>query len=114
MKRKWKKLPQIKKGELHVGCLNCSTAQYTADMSKIITVGFGSAVCTKDGELVFDGERYADEHGTYLTFEDAEHEASKDPDHDWRVIMDGPLHGETYQRHGHRKWVCVESNEGFA
>jgi hypothetical protein len=81
-------------------------------MDKIIAVGFGCAQVTKDGEMVLDGE-HPDLDG-YITFADAERLASQDPDHDWRVILHGPLHGETYQRHGNLGWHCIERNEGFA
>lgn len=36
------------------------------------------------------------------------------PDADWRVILEGPLHGETYQRQGEGRWVLVVKNQGFA
>ena len=45
---------------------------------------------------------------------DAEREAVIDPDHDWRVTLFGPLHGEVYQRQGEGEWLLVESNQGFA
>ena len=43
-----------------------------------------------------------------------ENEALKDPDHDWRVVLDGPLRGRTFQRHDVGKWVLVSENDGFA
>lgn len=45
---------------------------------------------------------------------DAEAAALADPDHDWRIVLFGPLHGEVYQRHGPGEWMLVEKNEGFA
>lgn len=45
---------------------------------------------------------------------DAERAAVADPDHDWRIVLYGPLHGEVYQRHGLSEWMLVEKNEGFA
>lgn len=50
----------------------------------------------------------------YWTVRDVERLAKKAPDHDWRIVLYGPLHGEIYQRHGKGKWVLVESNQGFA
>lgn len=79
-----------------------------------IAVGFGSADVTRDGELVLDGERIVNEGEGWPTFADAEALAVIDPDHDWRVTLFGPLHGEVYQRHGPEEWVLVESNRGFA
>lgn len=79
-----------------------------------IAVGFGSAVVTKDDEYIYD-ER---QEGPTWTVADAEKAAAADPDHDWRIQKDGPLHGETFQRHMKGKyagqWVCIESNRGFA
>jgi hypothetical protein len=106
--------PQIDKKDLHLGCLNCSTAALQAPMSMLICVGFGSAVVTKDGETVYDGERDLHDGKEPKTVRDIELMAVDDPDHDWRIIKDGPLHGETFQRHGVDNWVCIESNQGFA
>lgn len=107
----WKKLPPIKDGELCVGCLNCSTAEYVAPMDMYLPVGFGGANVTKDGLCVWDEQ---DPDGSDWCVQDAEDLAVKDPDHDWRITRYGPMHGETYQRHGPGKWVCIESNKGFA
>lgn len=43
----------------------------------------------------------------------AERVAKRDPDHDWRIVLYGPLHGEVYQRQD-GEWLLVEKNEGFA
>jgi hypothetical protein len=50
----------------------------------------------------------------YWQFSDAEKLAAADPDHDWRVVLDGPLSGVTYQRHGPAEWLVVAKNGGFA
>lgn len=50
----------------------------------------------------------------YWTVSRVERLARQDPDHDWRIVLLGPLHGEVYQRHGRNQWVLVESNQGFA
>lgn len=50
----------------------------------------------------------------YWQVSDVEKLAAIDPDHDWRVVLHGPLHGETYQRHGPDEWNLVEKNQGFA
>ena len=49
-----------------------------------------------------------------MAFADAEALAAQDPDHDWRIVLHGPLSGRTYQRHGPGQWMLVEKNEGFA
>ncbi len=124
-------------------CLCCPPILSRAEMEKVIAVGFGSADVTRDGENVYrepspqmcemceglgaiEGEdkvsrpcpacggKGGDDSEPYWTFADAENAAKADPDHDWRVTMFGPLHGETYQRHGDGEWNLVEKNEGFA
>lgn len=108
----FEKLPQVEK--IHVGCLNCSTAALVAPMEMSICVGFGFAHLEKDGELVYDGEAALSNDEEPWTVSDAEKLAVADPDHDWRIVKYGPLHGETFQRQGESNWVCVESNQGFA
>ena len=49
-----------------------------------------------------------------MTCADAEMLAAKDPNHDWRIVLHGPLSGRTYQRHGPGRWMLVEKSEGFA
>lgn len=93
-------------------CFNCPPIPTQAPMEKLIAVGFGCAIVTRDGEMVLDGEHPPSEE--YVTFAEAEGMAAIDPDHDWRVVLHGPLHGETYQRQGTEQWVCIERNEGFA
>ena len=113
MEDSFEKLPQIKKEDLHIGCLNCSSAALEAPMDMIIAVGFGSAFATKGGELIYDESR-CDNEDDFKTVADIEELALADPDHDWRIEKNGPLHGEVFQRQGPGKWICIESNQGFA
>lgn len=107
----WEKLPPI---EAHYGgCLNCGPrpAKFPAD--GVIAVGFGCAALHKDGEPVWSElNDVADDE--LMTGADAEALAAKEPDHDWRIVLHGPLSGRTYQRHGPGQWMLVEKNEGFA
>lgn len=107
---KYKLLPPVEAKNIYVGCACCSTACQIAHMDMAIAVGFGSANVTKDGDLIYD-EREGED---IWTVQDAEDAALKDPDHDWQIMKMGPLHGETFQRQGVGRWVCVESNPGFA
>lgn len=123
MKPKWKKLKPLP--GRHNPCLCCPPIPDKADMEKIIAVGFGCAQATCDGNLVADGEScgnkgpYFIRNGKprhvqrYITFGDIEKIAAKDPDHDWRIVLHGPMHGETYQRQN-GDWLLVEKNQGFA
>jgi hypothetical protein len=107
------------------GCLVCDSAgakPLTFPMDGLIAVGFGFAACTKDGQPVLEEpqERFddsgepIDEELEYPTGADAEKLAAADPDHDWRIQLEGPLSGRTYQRQGEANWVLVAQNEGFA
>lgn len=105
----WTKLPGLDGRPNPCAC--CPPIRAKASLEKVIAVGFGSAYVTKDGDEVWAESGDFDE---CWRFSDAEAAALKDPDHDWRVTMFGPLHGEVYQRQGIGEWILVESNQGFA
>ncbi len=108
----WTKLEPIK--ATNRGCLNCGSLVSVANMNMLIAVGFGDAYVTKDDKEVYNELSFQDNAEMLWTFQDAENEAMKDPDHDWRVVLYGPLRGRTFQRHDIGKWVLVEENMGFA
>jgi hypothetical protein len=105
---KWEKLPPVKGGV--AGCLNCGLAHDTLPLNAIVAVGFGDAHVSKDGEVVWR----EDNRKRLPTLRTFENRAAKDPDHDWRAVLNGPLHGETYQRQGPKEWVLVGRTQGFA
>lgn len=107
--RPWYREP-VNAKDIHRGCLCCSTAAELAPMEMVIAVGFGFAAAFKGEDCVYD-ENTADE---YLTVADIESLAKRDPEHDWQIRKYGPMHGETFQRQGDARWVCIESNQGFA
>jgi hypothetical protein len=119
-------LPPITENEREPhSCLVCEAAgakPLTFPMHGLIAVGFGFAACTKDGRPVLEEpqQRFdeagepVDEAFDYPTGADAEKLAAADPYHDWRIQIEGPLSGRTYQRQGEGNWVLVEQNEGFA
>jgi len=78
----------------------------------VIAVGFGFAGLLRDGEVVYqeDGEDW----NRCMTVAQAEKLAATDPLHDWQIILNGPLRGSTYQRHGENQWVLIDKNQGFA
>jgi hypothetical protein len=114
------------------GCFVCEcngAKPLTFPADGLIAVGFGYAAVTKDGremlrepdyEILYDddGEMLPEDQQPpeqeYPTGADAEALAVADPDHDWRIHIEGPLSGRTYQRQGVGNWVLVEQNEGFA
>jgi hypothetical protein len=107
------KLPPISKKKIHKGCMICSCVEQVAPMDLWITVGFGSAFVTKDGEVTYSEPPNTEWEDT-LGLVAVELTAREYPESDWRVHLSGPLHGEVYQRQGKNKWVLVESNRGFA
>ena len=44
----------------------------------------------------------------------AEKLAATDPDHDWRISLQGAMSGREYQRQGPERWVLVHQDQGFA
>ncbi len=56
----------------------------------------------------------APEPEPYWDVAEVEALAAIDPDHDWRIVLFAPLHGEVFQRHGEGEWNLVEKNQGFA
>ena len=104
----WTKLPPIEAH--HGGCLNCGPRPAQFPPEGVVAVGFGYAALHKDGEPVWSEGDTADD----MACADAEALAAQDPDHDWRIVLYGPLAGRTYQRHGPGRWMLVEKNEGFA
>ncbi len=95
------------------GCLNCGSKPEFAPMEMVIAVGFGSAYVSKDGVEVLDGEASYHDHHPQVTVADAEKLYLADPDHDWRIVLDGPMGGVVYQRH-EQGWVACIRLPGFA
>ena len=99
-------------GDVHHGCFTCGGTERQAPMDMLVSVGFGSCCVMKGAEEIWSETMDADQECYDL--EHFEALAAADPDHDWQVSLQGPLRGRTYQRHGEKLWVLVESNEGFA
>lgn len=97
-------------------CLHCPDPPKEMRLERVIAVGFGEAHLECDGRIIWsemEAER-KNPDDDLMTFADAEKLAERQPKHDWRIVLHGPLHGETYQRQGPGKWLCIEQNEGFA
>lgn len=94
-----------------VACGTCGAgARSDLDMMREITVGFGSAGYSKDGE-----ELWSSDYGSDVPrVEDVERMAKNDPDHDWRIWFFAPLYEAEYQRQGEKLWVLVRAGDGFA
>jgi hypothetical protein len=98
----------------HVGCLNCDRPYSELPMTAIIAVGFGDATVTLHGHKVYNEHETLQEGNEIWTVADAETEALKQPDQDWRIHLIGPLSERHYQRQGEAKWVLYEEGIGFA
>lgn len=108
----WVKQPAIA-GTLG-GCLNCGPRPSFFPPEAQIAVGFGYAALHRDGEPVYMEPNDAQAESDYMTGAQAEALAAADPDHDWQIVLDAPLSGRTYQRHGPGEWALIEQNLGFA
>ena len=92
-------------------CACCPPILPTFDLDRGIYC-YGDARLTCDGATVWDFEN--GEPADAIDGHEAEKRALQKPNGDWRIVLEGPLHGETYQRHGPGLWVLVERNAGFA
>lgn len=92
--------------EHRVACPSADCHDGYTDVAKTVVCG----TCGGLGEI----DDPAAPEPEYWAFADAESAAAADPDHDWRVTLFGPLHGEVYQRHSPGVWNLIEKNEGFA
>jgi hypothetical protein len=106
----FEKLPPYE-GMVHQGCLSCPPVLPIAELDTPVCVGFGLAQITKDDEVIYQDMSIAEEVPTLQEFEDT---AQRDPDHDWRLLLEAPLRSREYQRQGFEKWVLIDSGMGFA
>lgn len=82
-------------------------------MDTVLYNGFGGYKVVKNGELYYVGD-YDKDWEYYQTLEKIEQAARKEPEKDWRVILDLPLRSGEWQRHGENEWVLIKSGLGFA
>lgn len=78
-----------------------------------IIAGFGLAMITMNGEPIYI-ERPNIEWNDAPTLMKFENMARKNPDNDWRYILELPLRSAIYQRHGKNNWVLIKTGLGFA
>lgn len=108
----WKKEPAIE--GTYGGCLNCGPRPSLFPANGLIAVGFGYAALERDGEPIYTEPNDPDDDADFMTGAQAERIAAADTDHDWRIVLHGPLSGRTYQRHGPGAWVLIAQDNGFA
>lgn len=106
-----KKIP-LQKKPIRGGCLKCPGNEDYLPMNTKIVAGFGLAEITKNGKTVYhDLNVEWDDAPTLMKFELM---AKKEPNADWRFILDLPLRSGEWQRHGRNKWALIKSGVGFA
>ena len=108
---KWKKEKPINGG--FGGCLHCGYQYDIAPEEMLIAVGFGVATVTKNGKEIYNENSIKNESDLW-TLKEAEEEALKDEDNDWRIHLVAPLSERHYQRQDKNKWVLFEKSQGFA
>lgn len=98
----------------HGGCLHCGYQHsiLPMELGYRISVGFGYAALTRDGEDVFRETNH--EYEECPSYIDAEIMAANDPNHDWRIHLEAPLSSRHYQRQGLNLWVLYAKGAGFA
>ena len=107
----WKKEKPIKGG--FGGCLHCGYQYDIAPEEMLIAVGFGVATVTKNGKEIYNENSIKNESDLW-TLKEAEEEALKDEDNDWRIHLVAPLSERHYQRQDKNRLVLYEKGQGFA
>lgn len=108
----FEKLPSIKGS---VACLTCGCgAHETLKMDRLLAVGFGQCVVTRNGKEIYSESKAKDDPDEMWYANQAEEAAAKDPDEDWRIEFNAPLYDAEYQRQGAGHWVLISKGLGFA
>ena len=110
----WKKQKPIE--AKHIGCLCCGGNHEIFPMDKKIAVGFGYASLEKNNEIIWSEDKLPETAtwDDFMSGAQAEELAKKDPDHDWRIKIIGPLKEGEWQRQGDNHWILYREGMGFA
>lgn len=81
-------------------------------MDTVLYRGFGGYHVEKDGEIYYWADSDLD-WGNFKTLAQIERQAKRCPRSKWRVILNNPLRGATWERR-RGAWILVETNLGFA
>lgn len=93
-------------------CPCCPQTEDILPMDTVLYQGFGGYHVEKDSKTFYWGDSNL-EWEEYKTLADIEKEAKKSPRSEWRVILNNPLRGATWERKKD-SWVLIETNIGFA
>lgn len=95
------------------GCINCPATESFLSLDTVLYNGFGGYHIEKDGEIFYVGDANGD-WDSFLTLEEIEKRAQKNPQHVYKCILDNPLRGATWVRNNKGTWLLKETNQGFA
>ena len=95
------------------GCPSCPGNEDILTMDAVLYMGFGGYRVMKGAKLFYMGDSDL-EWEKYKTLKDIEKSAKKEPNAKWKVILDNPLRGATWQRNKNGEWILKETNLGFA
>lgn len=94
-------------------CSHCGIVEEILSLDTPIVAGFGEAKIMKDDIVVYNEAPNTDFFDAPL-LSSFEKLAKKEPDKDWRYILNLPLRSAVYQRHDNDTWVLIEKGIGFA
>jgi hypothetical protein len=110
--KKQNKIENVHRG----GCPCCPRTEDTLQPETVLYNGFGGYHVERNGEIFYCGG--VNENWTeYKTLWQIEEEIQKIENGDsdvWKVILNNPLRGATWERKEKDIWVLTETNLGFA
>lgn len=95
------------------GCMCCPANENFLSPDTVLYNGFGGYHIEKDGEIFYVGDPQGD-WDSFLTLEEIEKRAQKNPRSTYKCILNNPLRGATWERNNKGTWLLKETNQGFA
>ena len=93
------------------GCYNCAPEPEVMPLDAELHDRIYGWVTVKRGKDIVWSDDSNDPASHPLS--EFEAKAAADPEHDWRLVLWGPLSGQEYQRQD-GAWVLVKTDQGFA
>ncbi len=94
------------------GCICCPQIADVLAMDELLYQGFGGYHVEKDGKSYYFADSKL-EWDQFKRLRDIERPARRSPKSVWRVILNNPLRGSTWERR-RGLWQLTETNQGFA
>ena len=95
------------------GCPACAGSEDVLTMDTVLYNGFGGYQVECDEKLFYMGDPNAS-FDSFKTLGEIERTAIKNPEKKWKVILNNPLRGATWERQKDVHWSLTETNRGFA